>query len=766
MKLNLKIRGKLILYILTVSVVVYAVAFTYIFNIMISDAKKNAENLTNEIAERYASVAGSELNKNVVVARTLKAAFLKYPEATKEERIKYFYPILDNTLMNNPQFMSVWTTWELSALDENYTKPYGRTRTAYFRQAGHKGTKIDTVELDGDKVGSLYYNIKINPEEILINPYYDNYTGKKGDDILMSSVVVPIFVHGNFAGLTGLDVALEQFQYMATKMTHLPGAQAFFISNNGNFVAFSNHEGLIGKPVEDYFGTEVSKHKLIQKIKDGEDYGFYMKSGKTKYYVKLTPFSIGQSKTPWSVGIMIPNNAVMKKVRTSSISFIIGSILGLLLMLYAIFAFSGIITRPLNDTISVINRMAVGDIGTTIQVDEQAKDEISEMRRALNALIIHLNKTSAFALEIGKGNLEFEYEKQSDKDTLGNALLEMRKSLKDAEDMRVSREEHDRQIAWATSGTAKFADILRKHSDNLEELAYQIISELVKYLDANQGGLFILVKDKDNKNSHIELIGSYAYDRRKMLKKRIPYGVGLIGRCIIEAESIYMTKVPDEYINITSGLGATNPHELLIVPLIFNEEVFGVVEIASFTRLEDYKREFVERIGESIASTISMVNINARTAKLLEETKTKTEQMASQEEEIRQNMEEMKSSQEEMTAKANELASTIKALKSVAYITEYDVNGRIIDINSRFLNLLDMKREDIIGKYQGSLSASPQNLEEFNELWDKLRAGQVKRYEQDIFVKGKAVKLSTVYAPVKNADGKVFKVISVSEVIA
>ncbi len=766
MKLKLKIRDKLLLYILGTSVVIYAVAFAYIFNIMVEDARTNAIELTNEIAEKYASVASSELNEDVVVARSVMNAHIMYPTATPQEREKYFDPILDQTLRQYPKYMSVWTTWELSAIDENYTKSYGRTRVVCYKLNGMIATRIDTVDTDGDKVGSLYYTIKVEPKEVLLNPYYDSYTDKAEDNILMASVVVPMFVKNKFAGIAGIDVALERFQYLAKDMAKIEGAHAFFISNNGNFVAFSDKNELINKNLHDFFGSETNKHELAEKIQKGESYGFNFIYTEEEYYVKLIPFAIGESSTPWSVGVMIPTNEIMKKVRTSSFTFIVGSIAGLLLMLYAIFQFSKIITRPLNATIAVINRLAQGDIDKKMEMTVHGHDEISTMRLALNSLIEHLNGTSNFAIEIGKGNLDFQYDERSDADTLGNALIDMRENLKRAHNERFEREEIDRKNSWATGGAAKFADILRRYSDNLDELAYEIISQLVKYLDANQGGLFILTSDTKNNQRYIDLIGSYAYNRRKMLQKRIPYGVGLVGRCIQESETIIINRVPDEYVNITSGLGEGNPNRLIIVPLIFNSEVFGAIEIASFIEIEDYKIKFLERIGESIASTISMVNINVRTAKLLEETKLKSEQMASQEEEIRQNMEEMKSAQEEMTGKVSDLNAVFASINEIAFLTEYDLNGRITDINNRFLQFIRKERKDVVGKYQGSFSSEHLIIEEFNTLWEKLRTGIVKRYDQQMEISGRVIKLSTVYSPVKNTDGKVYKVVGISSVLS
>jgi putative methionine-R-sulfoxide reductase with GAF domain len=285
---------------------------------------------------------------------------------------------------------------------------------------------------------------------------------------------------------------------------------------------------------------------------------------------------------------------------------------------------------------------------------KETQDEIGDMAAALNELIRGLKETTEFALEIGKGNFEYQFVPLSDEDDLGNGLLTMRMNLKHASEEEARRQKEDAQRNWSSHGIAKFSEILRQNNDNIEKLTYDVISNLVKYCDANQGGLFLINDDQQN-NKYVELVSSYAFDRKKFLDKRIEMGVGLVGRSIQEAETIYMTEIPNNYITITSGLGDDNPKSLLIVPLKINDEVYGVIELASFKEFEKYQIEFVEKIGENIAATLSAVKINIRTAQLLETTRQQAEEMKAQEEEMRQNMEELQATQEESERRESEL---------------------------------------------------------------------------------------------------------------
>jgi len=272
------------------------------------------------------------------------------------------------------------------------------------------------------------------------------------------------------------------------------------------------------------------------------------------------------------------------------------------------------------------------------------------MSQALNKLIDGLKATSTFAKAIGGKKFNADFTPLSNDDTLGNSLLLMRNNL-------VKISEEDRKRNWTTSGLARFGEILRNNSDDVNALANSLISELVKYLDANQGGVFVLSNNESGNlyEEHMELAGCYAWDRTKYLEQKIYEGDGLVGQVWQEKHHIYITDIPDDYVKIVSGLGTANPKCILIVPMIFNDKIYGVIEMASFNELEPYQIEFVEKVAETTASSISSVKVNQRTKELLEKTQKATERLRSQEELMRKKQTDMGTTQEELKVKVEEM---------------------------------------------------------------------------------------------------------------
>ncbi|UII34063.1 GAF domain-containing protein [Fulvivirga ulvae] len=305
-------------------------------------------------------------------------------------------------------------------------------------------------------------------------------------------------------------------------------------------------------------------------------------------------------------------------------------IAGCLFLLYQLY--NGVLS-PLTQLRDLIIAISEGkSINTNIQIGQ---DKI--MTNALVNLVKDHRARTSFAVAIGKGDYNNSLELRSEDDEMGKALLEMKENL-------IVNAKEEKQRNWTVSGLAKFADIIRSQTD-LQSLGDTVISEMVKYTSSNQGALFI-VEDEDLDDPYLRMASCYAWDKKRFVNKEIRPGQGLTGECWQEGDPIFITEIPQDYVRITSGLGDATPGCVFISPLKINENIYGILELATFKPYEEYEREFIIKVSENIAAAIFNARINSQTHKLLELSQQQAEEMRASEEELRQNMEELQATQE------------------------------------------------------------------------------------------------------------------------
>lgn len=256
-----------------------------------------------------------------------------------------------------------------------------------------------------------------------------------------------------------------------------------------------------------------------------------------------------------------------------------------------------------------------------------------------------------------------------DKEALETRIREADKVLKtqkeEVEKQRQElkeKEEAERVNKWYNKGLGIFSDILSKEKENLKKLSWDLISNIVKYIDAQQGGLF-LANDTNPEDISIDLIAHYAYNDVKIEMKSFKPGEGEVGVCYQKGELIIHDNIPDSYSKITSGLGESTLNHLIIFPLKRDDLILGVIEIASLEKVESYKIDFLKNISENIVSVLHSLKSTQVITEMLAKTQEQAEEMHAQEEEMRQTLEEMRATQEGSAMREEKLRKEIEQLK-------------------------------------------------------------------------------------------------------
>ena len=380
--------------------------------------------------------------------------------------------------------------------------------------------------------------------------------------------------------------------------------------------------------------------------------------------------------------------------------FLIAGGIVLLLAVVVSLIFSRILIDSLlslKDTLVMLGKGVLPD-----KVVSNSKDEVGQMGEATNQLVQALRRTANFAHKIGEGAYDTEFTQSSDDDTLGNALLNMRDSIQNAE-------KRDTERNWIVTGVAEVGEILRSHN-NLEELGNEVTAYVAKKIDAVQGAFYV-TDDDDKENVLITMKASYAYNKQKHLKAQFRMAEGLVGQAAIEQDTLVRTEIPYDYVTVTSGLlGDQRPEALMIVPLITNEQVYGVLEFASFEKFSSRDIKFVEEISLITARTVFNIKVNERTRNLLSESQQMSNELQEQQEVLRQNAEEMQATQEELQRTNRQLEDQVQEVERTQnrmasllvnaseVITIYEEDGRIRYISPSVERILGYQPEEMIGQ--------------------------------------------------------------------
>lgn len=362
--------------------------------------------------------------------------------------------------------------------------------------------------------------------------------------------------------------------------------------------------------------------------------------------------------------------------------------------------FARSLTSPLNSVRNTLELVSQGVLPEDIK--QESSDEFGMMSNSVSGLVNTLRRNAEFARKIGEGNFDAEFKVESKDDQLGLALLNMRQNL-------VDNEKREKERTWIVRGVAEVGEILRNH-DNLEALGEEMVRYIVNKIDAVQGAYYI-VNDEAGNVPLIEMRASFAFGRKKYLKKTFKFAEGLVGQAAIEKDTILRTEIPDDYMTITSGiLGDQKPKCILIVPLITNEEVFGVLEFAGLRRFDSRSVNFVQELSVILARTIFNIKVNERTRRLLAESQAMSQELQEKQEVLRQNAEEMEATQEELKRSNTMLEEQIEEVNRTQkrmqlllenaseVITIYEDDETIRYISTSVGPILGYAAEELVGK--------------------------------------------------------------------
>ncbi|MBC7805016.1 MAG: response regulator, partial [Akkermansiaceae bacterium] len=296
-----------------------------------------------------------------------------------------------------------------------------------------------------------------------------------------------------------------------------------------------------------------------------------------------------------------------------------------------------------------------GKLGGQAKVPNVAgtwKDLTENVNFMANSLTVQVREISEVATAVTEGDLtrSITVDAQGEVSTLKNNINQMIANLKDTT-------QQNKEQDWLKTNLARFSSMMQGQK-TLESVTKLIMSEMTPLVGAHRAVFYLNDATTGGTlggEQVLKLMEAYAYRERKNVSNQFRFGEGLVGQCALEKQSILLTNVPGDYIQISSGLGEAAPLQIVVLPILFEGAIMGVIELASFQQFSQIHRTFLDQLMESIGVVLNMISASMRTQSLLEQSQLLTQELQSQSQELQSQQGQLRRTNVELEAQAKEL---------------------------------------------------------------------------------------------------------------
>lgn len=473
---NIKLRNKIILAVLPVMFIVYSIIIGYIALKTKNDALNNAIKLAQKTSEKASQQSLIEIEKSFTAARILRDNIMTL-KATGELTRKQADDMIKGVAQKNPFFLSVWTTFETDKFigkdSDNILAPgsneVGRFIGTWYWENENLVKQITTEE---ECIEADYLElIRKNHKEIILEPYFYAYTGKKEDEILMTSIEVPFMEDEDFLGTLGIDISLSALQDINNQISLYESGFGELITDGGLIVASQTDSLLATQSIQ-----FLNNIKIQNAIKNGKNYlDFDVKNYSSNDSLRLyTPLTFEKAEQNWSYSVVIPIKEIINEANQQFLFIIILGIIGFIIISILILLVARTITKPVIEAIKLAQRISKGDL--TIELKSKQKDEIGQLISSLSEMNESIRNIITNIKEGGSNITNAGNELNSTSIQLSQGANEQAAS---AEEVSSSMEEMATSISQNSENARHTEKIALKAMQNMEN-----INNLVNNLSA------------------------------------------------------------------------------------------------------------------------------------------------------------------------------------------------------------------------------------------------------------------------------------------
>ncbi len=387
---DLSLRNKIMLPICLVVTLVLTLTITIIISKMAEVSEQEARKFVIESAARYGATVKAEIEVGLDAARTLAQTFEGMKKSDQVPDRKVLDQILIRVLEGSPRFLTAWTCWEPNALDNrdaDFVNTEGHDATGRYipywtRSSG--GFAVEPLtDYTTEGAGDYYLKPFRTGKEYIFDPYMYSVGGK---DMLITSVCVPIRYNGKVIGVVGIDISMDTFNQMVSKIRPFGTGYSYLLTNSGMIVAHLDPESS-GKFIRDLHPDQIGKD-FTDALSQGKPFEYSISIDGEDFFAVSLPFTMGRIDFPWSFGVAVPMSKVLETSQGILYAAITIGMISILILVTVVFFIARMVAAPLTKGILFADAIAQGDLNQTLDIDQ--KDEIGKLAASLNGMVRRL----------------------------------------------------------------------------------------------------------------------------------------------------------------------------------------------------------------------------------------------------------------------------------------------------------------------------------------------------------------------------------------
>ncbi|MCQ2252075.1 MAG: GAF domain-containing protein [Bacteroidales bacterium] len=725
----------------------------------------------NNRADKYVAEFESQMTRSIIKLQTEAEIISEHTTQYKNLSKDIIQKMMIHMLDTDPSAKSVFLISEPFVFDNSdsllvNTNP-GFPIGTYLKYIKHEnmGTKELSTDLQtsSNDIYDLYRTIKhdLTPKVISLHNNAD-----------LSNVIicmVPYFTKNKFSGIIGMDI--DQKYYRNILDDQIPSNNTLYIVDSTGNIFYSRNKDIENRNIHEVLRFTEERLNIMQKTAQNipvDSEIDLVESNNEHVFIHNHRIELPCNDNNFTMIYITPSPKIMKE-QNSAIMKAILVIMGVLVffVVFLIIA-SKRLDKPVKILKNIIDKLCTG----TFEMNDVLENNRSKIPvewvsiiDQIQNLAQSLKHTATFANDIKQHNFNnIKNEELVKKNTIGVTLAMLRDNMIETSEKEKQRIAEEKLNQWATEGHSKFSDILRNNISDIHKLCNAVIDQLVPYIDVNQGGIFIRTTlPEDEKTECFELYAVFAYGHQRFHKRILRLDEGMIGACAMEKQTLILNNIPDDYTEISSGLGKSKPKCIMFVPLIYNDYLYGVMEFASFKTFDDHQKQFVERISENIASTIANAKVSEQTNLLLKKSRQQSKEMEDREEQLKGEIETLNNLVSITQSELKEVEQVNNAINKTMLMATFSTKGDTIDASRKFalrytLDINDIRRKNIYEILQLSLS----KYDEFKKVWDNVKLGTTQTYVVDFKINNTTRRINNTFVPINGAENTVEKILCIS----